>query len=367
MTTYGTLFSGVEGFGLGFEREGWGCRFQVEWDPHCAAVLERHWPHVERHRDVRDVNGAELPRVDVVAFGSPCQDLSLAGRRAGLYGTQSGLFFEAIRIIQEARNVGRGPTWAVWENVTGAFSSNGGADFAAAVGAFGDLGAHLIEWAMLDAQFFGVPQRRHRVFLVACFDPATAGRCPDILLPVATGGTRDSGPGRTPRADPAGSGPRGADSAGGQLIAGAIDTRQGGADDSEAQAGHLVPTWWDGSNIAPCLDASVAVKGQMMPDKGRMFAIAEPVAIHVTQDPITGPISPCLGLDATIGVHSPAVGVRRLTPLECERLMGWPDHHTRWRSDGTETATTHRYRICGNGVVAPVAAWIAQQINKVNP
>lgn len=185
--TYGSLFAGVGGFDLGFERAGWRCRFQVEWDKHCRTVLDRHWPDVPKWGDVSETKGYELPPVDCIIFGSPCQDLSVAGKRAGLDGARSGLFYEAMRVIKEMRDATGGtfPRWIVWENVAGAFSSNKGADFGVILNEMAEAGAVGIEWALLDAQHFGVPQRRRRVFVVACFDPATFKRCPDPLLPVS--------------------------------------------------------------------------------------------------------------------------------------------------------------------------------------
>ena len=212
--TFGSLFAGVGGFDLGLERAGWQCGFQVEWDTNCQAVLARHWPDVPRWGDVSDVHVCRcgslqpdadwgfplhaesrrrasgcscdgVPAVDLISFGSPCQDLSVAGKRAGLDGARSGLFFEAIRIIKEMRDATdhEFPRWAIWENVVGALSSNGGADFGAVLDSLADAGALVIEWAVLDARWLGVPQRRRRVFVVACFDPAI--ECPDPLLPVA--------------------------------------------------------------------------------------------------------------------------------------------------------------------------------------
>ena len=103
MTTYGSLFSGVGGFDLGCDTAGWDCAWQVEYDARCRAVLARHWPDVPKYDDVRTVNGHDVTPVDVITYGFPCQDLSVAGKRAGLDGERSGLFFEAIRIIREMR------------------------------------------------------------------------------------------------------------------------------------------------------------------------------------------------------------------------------------------------------------------------
>lgn len=172
MTSFVSLFSGVGGFDLGLEAAGWECVAQVEWDPNCQAVLARHWPHVPRWGDVTTVHGADLPAADVIAFGSPCQDLSVAGKRAGMAdGTRSALFHEAIRIIKEMRHATRNafPRLVIWENVAGALSSTGGRDFAAVLDALADCGALDISWRVLDARWFGVPQRRRRIFVVADF------------------------------------------------------------------------------------------------------------------------------------------------------------------------------------------------------
>lgn len=115
MSTFGELFAGVSGGGMGLERAGWSPRFHVENDPWCQKVLARHWPDVPLWGDVTTVHGAELPPVDLIAFGSPCQDLSIAGRRAGLDGARSGLFIEAVRIVEEMRvsTAGTSPRWVV--------------------------------------------------------------------------------------------------------------------------------------------------------------------------------------------------------------------------------------------------------------
>jgi DNA (cytosine-5)-methyltransferase 1 len=227
--TFGELFAGVGGFGMGMEAAGWTCAWQVEWDKQCQQVLRHHWPDVPKYGDVSTVSGYDLAPVDCITFGSPCQDLSVAGKRAGLDGNRSGLFFEAVRIIKEMRDATKSvyPRWAIWENVVGALSSNHGHDFAAVLDSLAEAGAVAIEWAVLDAQHFGIPQRRRRVFVIACFDPATAARCPDSLLPVAESLRRDTPAKRTK----------------GQGVTGAL-TRglgTGGPDFAHADAGWLVP------------------------------------------------------------------------------------------------------------------------------
>lgn len=214
MTTYGSLFSGVGGFDLGCDAAGWDCAWQVEWDAKCRSVLARHWPDVPRYEDVRDVNGRDLAPVDVITYGFPCQDLSVAGKRAGLDGDRSGLFFEAIRIIREMREATDGayPRVAVAENVLGLLNADKGDAMGRCVDALAEVGALAIEWRVLDAQFFGVPQRRRRVFLVAVFDPraASAGQ----VFPEPTGVPGNPPQGRKAREEVAstlggGSGSRG--------------------------------------------------------------------------------------------------------------------------------------------------------------
>jgi DNA (cytosine-5)-methyltransferase 1 len=204
-----SLFSGVGGFDLGLERAGMQTVFQCEWDKHATKILEKHWPHVPRWTDVSTLTGEHIlshaPVIDVVAWGSPCQDLSVAGKRAGLEGARSGLFHEGVRIIKELRELtnGKYPRISIWENVAGALSSGKGADFGQVLTEMDEAGACFSEWRILDAQYFGVPQRRRRVFLISVFDPATAARCPDPLLPVSESVRRDTETGNTTRQEPA--------------------------------------------------------------------------------------------------------------------------------------------------------------------
>ena len=193
-----SLFSGVGGFDMGLEAAGMTTVFQCEIDRHARAVLDHHWPNVPKWDDVSTLTGAHILEatggVDVVAWGSPCQDLSLAGKRAGLSGERSGLFHQGIRIIKELRELSNGiyPTWSIWENVVGALSSNGGSDFGEVLHEMDEAGACFSEWVVLDAQYFGVPQRRRRVFVISCFDPATAAGCPDKIFAVGESRSGDS-------------------------------------------------------------------------------------------------------------------------------------------------------------------------------
>ena len=239
-----SLFAGVGGFDLGLERAGHECIAQVEIDKHCRTVLDRHWPDVPKHDDVRtaiefaDTIGL-VGRTDLVCGGFPCQDVSVAGKRAGLAGERSGLFWDALAFATHVQ-----ARWILLENVPGLLTSNQGRDFGTIATAFSDAGYVYFEWRVLDSQFFGVPQRRRRVFIVAStsvphrrpvlverkgseWDPQSYRAARETIANVAAGTTR------------------------------------------------ATSSWWDGGGIAPTIDVSLASKGQMMPDKSRMFAVIQ--------------------------------------------------------------------------------------------
>lgn len=185
--THGSLFSGVGGFDIGAEKAGLKTLWQCEIDNLARSVLERHWPDTIKYIDIKDMNGAEIEPVDIISFGSPCQDLSIAGKQAGLAGDRSGLYFQAIRIIKEMRDATQGkyPRYAIWENVRGALQSNKGEDFREALQGLADIGALEIGYRLVNAEATGIPQRRERIFVIADFTGHNAGEIlaePDRLL-----------------------------------------------------------------------------------------------------------------------------------------------------------------------------------------
>ncbi len=159
-----SLFSGIGGFDLGFERAGFEVTFQCEIDKFCSSILRQHWPDVERHEDIRNVQDSDIPISDVWAGGFPCQDVSVArmGPRAGLRGRRSGLFFEFSRLVETGR-----PRVVVIENVPGLLSSHGGRDFRIVIQTLASFG-YGVGWRVLNSRYFGVPQSRSRVFIVGC-------------------------------------------------------------------------------------------------------------------------------------------------------------------------------------------------------
>ena len=160
-----SLFAGVGGFDLAMERQGVKVVAAVEIDNKCQDLLARQFPNTKLFDDVTQVKGSDLigagfnPSAGIITGGFPCQDVSVAGKRAGLAGSRSGLFWEVARIVEETQT-----EYFVLENVPGLLSSNNGKDFGVVLGTLADLG-YSVAWRLLDAQYFGVPQRRKRIFI----------------------------------------------------------------------------------------------------------------------------------------------------------------------------------------------------------
>ena len=330
-----SLFAGIGGFDLGLEQAGHECIGQVELDKNCRQVLAKHWPDVPRHDDVRTANGwadrlGLVGRVDLVCGGFPCQDLSVAGKRAGLAGHRSGLFWDALAFTTHVQ-----AKWLILENVPGLLTSNQGRDFAVLISALADAGLSHIEWRVLDSQHFGVPQRRRRIFIVA-----SAGNASGRPILVEREGSRwHPATRRTSRAETSRAVATGTREIVNALTANGLGG--GGPDDNLAQAGHIIPAkWW-------------FVKSRR--------------AQSATDDEswIAGGITPTLNafdkgdVRATVTVVDDALAVRRLTPLECERLQGFPDEWTVGQAD------THRYTQMGNAVTVSVTNYIGTLLHAV--
>lgn len=441
---YGELFAGVSGMGQGFDVAGMVCRWRVEIDRAAAGVLAHHDPETILEADVvafakwlsrlKKNEPARFKRylVHVLGGGSPCQDLSVAGLRKGLDGERSGLFRVMVRIcrILQVRYV-------VWENVLGALSSNEGRDFACVIGAFTGCvpdvpddgwgyggfarstapGRWNVAWRVFDSQYFGVPQRRYRVFLVGslgdgscievlfepesvCGNPPprreTGQRAAGTLEASAGGISGKEGRGVVSgtlsaahhvRADDAwkgnlvtGDGPVGAvtskwaKGSGGpagdecqNLVAHTLRARESGAQPELADACHPA------GEIAPTMRVNGDAHSGFRDADGLVAPVAFGWQNSSSQGASVGEVSPSLDKSKT---PASASGVRRLTPRECERLQGWPDDHTRWRrnlrrvgnrwvivgKESVEQADGPRYRQCGNGITRNVAEWIGKRI-----
>jgi DNA (cytosine-5)-methyltransferase 1 len=356
--THGELFAGIAGFSLGFEKSGIKTLWHVEIDENCRSVLNKHYPGSLILSDIRDVGRHNLPFVNIISFGSPCQGLSVAGKRKGFNDDRSNLFFEAIRVVDELK-----PDFAVWENVPGALSSNSGRDFATALSEFRRIGARDIAWRIIDAQYCGVAQRRRRVLLVADF---RGERAAEILFE-SESGPWDTPPRRKTRAEAAGAITPDAHP-GSYNGAGAItpDAHPGSYNGQDAYTGNLIAFapqagGKTGLNINENLSGTLqenqvmAVAYSVRPRSGMPqgwntnlvafggnntqgeVSVATACNAHgsgrydfESETFITGPLANASGQrgwhvsaeDAASGKILPTgEGVRRLTPLECERLQ----------------------------------------------
>lgn len=388
MMRYLSLFSGIEACTVAWKPLGWECVAVAEIEPFPCAVLAHHYPNVPNLGDVTKITEQqikELGQIDLVVFGSPCQNLSVAGNRKGLQGESSGLFYEAIRLIQYARKH-CGARFALWENVPGAFSSNKGDDFREVVrelsanrdintpaNGWGNTGVALgenglVEWRVLDAQYFGLAQRRKRVFAIVDFGN-WMDRPPILLEPKGVCG--DTPPSR--------------------------ETGQGFTTDTQ------ISTVREGS-FGTFVDSETA--GTTKASGGVLGGGSESlVVVHGTQDPITSETTAnCLGRNngqenviaiagniigrspqnggngdgfdeevcytlTTADRHAVAANsiIRRLTPTECEILQGFPRNYTKIpyrKKPADQCPDSPRYKALGNSMAVPVMAWIGKQIQK---
>jgi DNA (cytosine-5)-methyltransferase 1 len=421
-----SLFSGIEAASQAWGPLGWRCVGFSEIEKFPSNVLQQRHPGVPNLGDVTKITETDimlLGPVDVIVFGSPCQDLSVAGKRKGLDGARSGLFFTAMVIIGWARRW-CGLRFALWENVPGAFTSNGGADFGAVVDALAGLAGTavppkgwgtegvalgeeaMVEWATLDAQWFGVAQRRRRVFALADFGDWTR-RPPVLLEPQGVRG--DSAPRRDA----------------GETVARTLAASSGGSDENDARDGRLVACGlrrpvslaFGGNNtsgpieVGTALNASGTASGRL--DFESETFVVEPAAymphrtlrdvgyveegfaqrdvcdaLHTSSG--SGNKAPVIAFQSSQSgvrldeVHATLDGnngsrrhngalvdkrVRRLTPLECERLQAFPDDYTavqvvnrHGKLTGRLTKDGPRYKALGNSMCVNVMAWIGQQV-----
>ena len=379
---YGSLFTGIGGFDLAFNNAGMEGKWQCEIDRNCKALLGRHFG-VKLYDDVRQIKASNTETVDLIAGGFPCQDVSVAGKRAGLAGERSGLWFEFARIIEELK-----PGWVVIENVPDLLSSNSGRDFAVIVRWLAEFG-YGVAWRILDAQFFGVPQRRRRVFIVGHLGD---GRATEVLFereisPWDTAPYRDT---REEAPHPFTNRPR-EDCRESTVVeneAYLLSTADDGRKD-RPNGGLYINKTELGNGISSKTDLLIAQTLTSHEAKGGDPSSDNYICLNTRQDPITsevaqplnsedngqgilweprsqdgtprihGNISPTLNT-ADGGQRQPMVGIRRLTLTECERLQGFPDGWTDGQSDST------RYKQLGNAVAVPVIEWIARRIIAVS-
>jgi len=415
------LFSGIGGFHLGFERAGYKVNsFFSEIDPHAIAVYKHKFPKSTYVGSVTDVRGADLPRIDLITFGSPCQDFSLAGKRKGMDGDRSSLILEAIRLIGECR-----PRVFVWENVKGTFSSNNGEDFAAILQAFANIGGYRLEWQLLNTSWF-LPQNRERIYLVGYSTEPKRNWRGVFPIEVESGknygvsgqqantntilqrygndaqgsyiierklnaqvkqvGTRlDSNGGTQPYQQD-----RVYDADG---IAPALN--QGKSDlilrvKSATSAGYEEATYGDSVNLSQ--PNSETRRGRVGKQKAQTLetscnqGVIEPIFTYEAANEtvrrntfIEGEIKALDFYNKAVRDESPtltdpkhnSVGlfdgyrIRRLTPIECERLQGFPDNHTslgNYDGEVKPMSRNQRYKQCGNAVTVDVVQAVAERV-----
>jgi len=370
------LFSGIGGFHLGFERAGYKVNsYFSEVDKHAVAVYKHQFKDSTYVGSVTDVRGADLPRIDLITFGSPCQDFSLAGKRAGMGGERSSLITEAIRLVHECR-----PRVFIWENVKGTFSSNDGADFWAIIQAFANIGGYRLEWQLLNTSWF-LPQNRERIYLVGYLtgfrgdwggvfplgedDEVFTGELGERLwqfqkaqsenIHARTLGqntdrmTTDSNYIKVKSATKQG-----------YEVAQEGDSINLSQPNSETRRGRV------GKGKAQTLETSCnqavvqPMVGDYRMDEGwriRENGVTPTITQHCSRD----------GISNGVKVIEPNYRIRRLTPIECERLQGFPDNHTSkgiYDGEVKEMSNTQRYKQCGNAVTVDVVQAIA---NKLHP
>ena len=414
--TLGSLFDGIGGWPDAAIRAGVKPLWASEIEPFPAAVTAYHYPGMKQLGDITKINVDELEPVDIICAGSPCQDLSTAGKRKGLAGERSGLFRTAIDIVHRLRERTGKPRFFVWENVPGAFSSNGGADFRAVLEEIGQTEIPMpernkwaqsgmvqcdqceIAWRVLDAQYWGVPQRRKRIFLVADF--AAADRRAAEILFVEQGGNWDSAESQGERQEAAGNARESVERA---SICWAMNQPSNRINDYSTKtiSPTLTARMGTGGNQVPIVH-SHCIAGNTIDRKPQnggngtgtqeelsytqntvdRHAVAECFPQNAYDKFLQGtPLTTLKACGGSYGGGSESLiaekttgnveswrqtkTVRRLTPLEAERLQGWPDGYTDVPLNGKPASDANRYKALGNGMAQPCARFIIRRIAEV--
>lgn len=342
------LFSGIGGFHLGLKTAGFEVEsYFSEIDKYAIQVYQNNFKEAKYVGSVKDVYGGELPKIDAITFGSPCQDFSLAGNRKGMDGERSSLISEAIRLINECR-----PRFFIWENVKGTFSSNNGSDFAAILQAFANIGGYRLEWQLLNTKWF-LPQNRERIYLVGYIANGGGGqvfpiRGKDEKVNISSKTQRSVGKKTTDETHikvPS------------ATYTGYKEARFGDSINisvlgSKTRRGRV------GKGIANTLDTGCnqAIIGYTRDVKGII------TSYHEKQEANT--LHSSSGQGGNTDQYVRQSKIRRLTPIECERLQGFPDNWTQYGTEGL-ISDTQRYKMCGNAVTVDVVKAVGERIKNV--
>ena len=409
---YGSVCSGIEAATVAWHPLGWEPAFFSEIEPAPRAILAHHYPNTPLHGDFTTIRGDEYGPIDLLVGGTPCQSFSIAGLRGGLADDRGNLALEFLRLADRKR-----PRWLVWENVPGVLSSNGGRDFGSILGGMVELG-YGVSYRVLDAQFFGVPQRRRRVFVVGYLGdwrraaavlferhslsghPAPRrekGQNAPTIPSRSTGGGGlgtdfdcDGGPIQH-IAEIAGTLPAGGNRTGGDrqpgmgqetadtmLISATVSSKwakgSGGTSGDECQNLLAVPYAIQERAVSTNLDAGPQGKGYQpyhaytLEARNKVQAVAFDLRGREGGAQFEGPHNTA-SIRAASGGSSrsyvAASSVRRLTPRECERLQGFPDDYTLVPHRGRMMADGPRYKALGNSMAVPVMRWIGERIQMV--
>ena len=398
---YGSVCSGVEAATVAWHGLGWEPQWFSEIEKFPSAVLAHHYPNVPNLGDMSKFKEWNDDPIELLVGGTPCQSFSVAGLRKGLDDPRGNLMLTYVAIAARYK-----PRWLVWENVPGVLSSNRGRDFGTLLAALGKIG-YGFAYRVLDAQYFGVAQRRRRVFVVgylgdwrraaavlferesmsghpapsreakqeatgAVADRSGGGSGGGLAAAKATGETTLSD---VTMSITASYGSGGADLASKPLVylqslpstSGALDTQCGGGKltHQSANNGHLIV---ERDVIGTLTARGLNAIGARDVEEGVLHPVAFPAEMSGTQAASTPEISPTLSVGHTTAVAS-ALQVRRLTPIECERLQGFPDNYTQipWRNKTPENCPDGpRYKAMGNSMAVPVMRWIGERIKIVD-
>ena len=343
------LFSGIGGFHLGFQKAGFELEtYFSEIDKYAIDVYKHNFKNSKYVGSITDVQGRNLPKIDVITFGSPCQDFSLAGKRKGMDGKRSSLITEAIRLIKECK-----PRFFIWENVKGTFSSNSSSDFWAIIQAFTNIGGYRLEWQLLNTKWF-LPQNRERIYLVGYI----ANGSGEQVFPITENnrtinelqGQQANTCTLTTRYEAGGNGS--------YIIERKLNAQKIIAHDIP----EIAPTLTKESADERIMIKTNNKKGYETAKKGDSINYAVPTS-KTRRGRVGKGVAQTLDTACNQAVLDNKI--RRLTPIECERLQGFPDD---WTKNGTELGTisdSQRYKMCGNAVTVNVVKDVAERIKKV--
>jgi len=342
---YGSVCSGVEAATVAWHPLGWEPQWFSEIEKFPSAVLEHHYPDVPNLGDMTKFKEWKDDPIDLLVGGTPCQSFSVAGLRKGLDDPRGNLMLTYVAIAARYK-----PRWLVWENVPGVLSSNRGRDFGALLTALGEIG-YGFAYRVLDAQYFGVAQRRRRVFVV--------GYLGDWRRAAAVLFERESlsghpAPSREAREE----------------VAQCLTTRTGSAYDPTTET--LPIAFSSNMSVPDCqTDGSTPTLKLGGHGGGNPPAVAfqqntrDEVRYIGGDGKIAGALAASAGMKQTNYIQK-SLSVRRLTPTECERLQGFPDDYTLIPYRNRMAADGPRYKAMGNSMAVPVMRWIGQRINEVD-